>query len=60
MIMVDLFRFSNSYATLPGIVDIAQFGDEEAGVIDLQAECEVYVYSEDGKSLPSLPSPLLH
>lgn len=59
VIMVDLFRFSNSYAALPGIADIAQFGDEEEeGVTDLRVECEAYVYSEDGAS--SSPPPALH
>lgn len=47
--LVDLFQFSNSYATLPGIADIVQHGDEEdEGVTDLRAEGEAYVYNGTG------------
>ncbi|GAA5919938.1 hypothetical protein JCM1841_000055 [Sporobolomyces salmonicolor] len=53
VILVDLFQFSNSYTTLPGIADIAQYGEEEdEGATDLRTECENYVYSGSGDSHP--------
>lgn len=49
IVLVDLFQFSNSYAALPGIADIAQYEEEEGeGVTDLKAECEAYLYSGSG------------
>ncbi|GAA5951963.1 hypothetical protein JCM21900_000102 [Sporobolomyces salmonicolor] len=53
VILVDLFQFSNSYTTLPGIADIAQYGEEEdEGATDLRTECENYVYSGPRDSHP--------
>ncbi|KAK4703250.1 nitrogen permease regulator 2, partial [Phenoliferia sp. Uapishka_3] len=53
IILVDVFQYSNSYATLPGIAEIVQHGEEEdEGVTDLRAECEAYVYNGNGDVSP--------
>lgn len=50
-----MFRFSNSYAALPSIADIAQYGEEDdEGVTDLRSECEAYVYNGSG-DVPPVP-----
>jgi hypothetical protein len=55
IVLVDLFQFSNSYAALSGIADIAQYGEEdEDGSTDLRTECEAYTYSGTGDS-PRVP-----
>lgn len=55
VLIVDMFRFSNSYAALPSIADIAQYGDEDdEGVTDLRSECEAYVYNGNGE-VPPVP-----
>lgn len=49
IILVDVFQYTNSYATLPGIADVVQHGEEEdEGVTDLREECEAYVYNGTG------------
>ncbi|GAA5888956.1 hypothetical protein JCM5296_002755 [Sporobolomyces johnsonii] len=59
VILIDLFQFSNSYTPLPGIADIAQYGEEEdEGATDLRTECENYVHSGSRDSHP-VPFPLL-
>lgn len=51
VIIVDIFQFSNSYAVLPDIADVAQYGEEDdEGVTDLRTECENYVFNGSRKS----------
>ncbi|SCV69045.1 BQ2448_2065 [Microbotryum intermedium] len=48
VIIVDLFQYTNSYATLPSIADVVHTMDEEEedeGIQDLDSECEAYVYT---------------
>ncbi|GAA6001211.1 hypothetical protein JCM10207_007466 [Rhodosporidiobolus poonsookiae] len=55
VIIVDLFLFSNSYATLPDIADVVQYGEEDdEEVTDLRSECENYVYT-GARDSPPIP-----
>lgn len=50
VIIVDIFQFSNAYAVLPDIADVAQYGEEDdEGVADLRSECENYVFNGSGE-----------
>lgn len=53
MILVDLFQFTNSYAVLPDIAEIAHApeDDDDEGT-DVRLECENYVFS-GGRELVS-------
>ncbi|BGP06246.1 Nitrogen permease regulator 2 [Rhodotorula toruloides] len=53
VIIVDIFQFSNSYAVLPDIADVAQYGEEDdEGVTDLRTECENYVFNGSRDATP--------
>ncbi|SCZ96574.1 BZ3500_MvSof-1268-A1-R1_Chr4-4g07440 [Microbotryum saponariae] len=48
VIIVDLFQYTNSYATLPLIADVVHTMDEaeeDEGIQDLDSECQAYVYT---------------
>lgn len=54
VLVIDLFQFSNSYAALPSISDIAVYNeedDEDDGIGDLRLECEDYVFNGNGVSV---------
>ncbi|SGZ35087.1 BQ5605_C069g12861 [Microbotryum silenes-dioicae] len=48
VIIVDLFQYTNSYATLPLIADVVHTMDEaeeDEGIQNLDSECQAYVYT---------------
>lgn len=53
IMLVDLFQFTNSYAVLPAIHDIAQaVEDDDEGGVDVAAECEAYIFNGTAEAEP--------